>query len=310
MRIQKNKLAAIAGLGLALAPVGTANAAILAQYDFGAAVAHDTAPSPTAELGATTLAAGVAAGDITPGSVFANTTTISGFESVIPHVINQAPRNTGSTTVNGTTYSTNSNGNNHWFAVASNEDDPSGEGGAATTMTVQNIDVKDVGGASDRAGAFLNLGGRSSSYGATAGQAFTLGHSFSWTITASGGDLLLEDISMLVARNSARTIFSNLELYVNGVIDTTLTSLFPNADDAGDSTLRSAAFDIADISLLDGNTATFTLAGYADTPNSFGRDSYFDDITVNGTTTAIPEPTTTGVLAIVGVLGLLRRRRA
>ena len=300
-------LLAVAGLVLALAPVGTANADILAQYDFGAAVAHDTSPSPTAELGATTLASGVVAGDITPGSIFTDLTTANGIEVVVPDVINQATGVGGGTsTVNGTNYNFTTSGDNHYFGVVSNEDDPSAEnGGSATSMTFHNVDVLEVGGGSDRGGAFLGVGGRSSSYGETAGQAFTQGHSFSWTITASGGDLLIEDISMLVARNSSRSIWSNLELYVNGVIDTTLGSVFPDAADAGDLTLRAANFDITDINLADGNTATFTLAGYADTPNAFGRDSYIDDITVNGT----PEPATMSLLAIGGLGVLLKRRR-
>ena len=194
-------LLAVAGLVLALAPVGTAHADILAKYDFGDAVTAATTPSPLAELGATTLALGVVAGDITPGSVFADTTTINGFEVVVPHVINQATGGaSGSSTVNGINYNFGSSGNNHYFAVTSNEDDPTAEdGGSATTMVIADQALLDLGGGSDRGGAFLNLGGRSSSYGATPGQAFTQGHSFSWTISASGGDLL---ISMLTAKHA------------------------------------------------------------------------------------------------------------
>ena len=145
-------------------------------------------------------------------------------------------------------------------------------------------------------------------------EAVSNNYGLTFDVTASGGSWNITDFSFYGAGgvdNRDDRQWSSWHLQAD--TGSGFTTLFTSADGVLDAS-EEWAFQEADpfsVTIADGETATFRLIGESNSSDLWGRGNVLDDLTLEGTFTPIPEPSSFALLAgCFGLAWIMVRRRA
>ncbi len=129
---------------------------------------------------------------------------------------------------------------------------------------------------------------------------------FTVGVTANGADLTLEDLSFYASRTSNNPNRSWQSWTLEVDTGSGYSTLATTTTGASDNAWHLESVDFTDIVLVDGETATFRIAGKSTVSSSYGRPIAIDDISING----VPEPSSSGtLLGLLGLALIMRRRK-